>query len=149
MLGIDSANFGIIKSNLAVLPNFARALGAGVFRRLESPGDLISGAVWPTFYTGKSPGDHGVYHILQWDQDSMRLRRLSEDWFYCEPFWIELERAGLRATVVDTPVSFQSHLKDGIEVSNWGVHNPFCPYAANRPEMARDIRRRFGKHPMG
>src|SRR5713101_6168922 len=86
MLGIDSANFGIIKSNLSVLPNLARALGAGVFRRLESPGDLISGAVWPTFYTGKSPGDHGVYHILQWDQDSMRLRRLSEDWFYCEPF---------------------------------------------------------------
>jgi hypothetical protein len=40
MLGIDSANFGIIKSNLSVLPNFARALGAGVFRRLESPGDL-------------------------------------------------------------------------------------------------------------
>jgi len=149
MLGIDSANFGIIKSNLAVLPNFARALGAGVFRRLESPGDLISGAVWPTFYTGKSPGDHGVYHILQWDQDSMRLRRLSEDWFYCEPFWVELERAGLCATVVDTPVSFQSHLKQGIEVSNWGVHNPFCPFAVTRPEMERDIRRRFGKHPMG
>jgi len=26
MLGIDSANFGIIKSNLSVLPNFAHAL---------------------------------------------------------------------------------------------------------------------------
>ena len=57
MLGIDSANFGIIKSNLSVLPNFARALGAGVFRRLESPGDLISGAVWPTFYTPLPSGE--------------------------------------------------------------------------------------------
>jgi predicted AlkP superfamily phosphohydrolase/phosphomutase len=149
MIGIDSANFGIVRSNLSVLPNFARALGSGVFRPLESPGDLISGSVWPTFYTGKSPGDHGVYHILQWDLDAMRLRRLSEDWFYCEPFWIELERSGLSATVVDTPVSFPTHLKQGIEVSNWGVHNPFCPFATNRPGMARDIRHRFGKHPMG
>jgi len=57
MLGIDSANFGIIKSNLSVLPNFARALGAGVFRQLESPGDLIYGAVWLTFYTPLPSGE--------------------------------------------------------------------------------------------
>ncbi|HYL59324.1 MAG TPA: alkaline phosphatase family protein, partial [Candidatus Acidoferrales bacterium] len=86
MIGIDSANFAFIKSNLASLPHFANALGRGVFRPLESTGDLIAGSVWPTFYTGKLPGEHGVYHILQWDADSMQLRRLSEDWFYCEPF---------------------------------------------------------------
>ena len=149
MIGIDSANFGIVRSNLALLPNFARVLSRGVFRQLESSGDLISGSVWPSFYTGKPPGDHGVYHILQWDLQAMRLRRLDEDWFYCEPFWIELERAGLNATVVDVPISFPTHLKQGIEVSNWGVHNPFCPFATNQPGMARDIRHRFGKHPMG
>jgi predicted AlkP superfamily phosphohydrolase/phosphomutase len=149
MIGIDSANFGIVQSNLAVLPNFARVLKAGVFRPLESSGDLIAGSVWPSFYTGKAPGDHGVYHILQWDLEAMRLRRLAEEWFYCEPFWIELERAGLNATVVDAPVSFPTHLKQGIEVSNWGVHNPFCPFATNRAGMARDIKHRFGKHPMG
>ena len=149
MIGIDSANFGIVRSNLAFLPNFARALSRGVFRPLESSGDLISGSVWPSFYTGKSAGDHGMYHILQWDLEAMRLRRLSEDWFYCEPFWIELERAGVNPTVVDVPISFPTHLKQGIEVSNWGVHNPFCPFATNRPGLARDIKRRFGKHPMG
>jgi predicted AlkP superfamily phosphohydrolase/phosphomutase len=148
MIGIDSANFAFIKSNLASLPNFAGALGRGVFRPLESTGDLIAGSVWPTFYTGKLPGEHGVYHILQWDADSMQLRRLSEDWFYCEPFWKQLERGGLRATVVDVPISFPPHLEDGIEVTNWGVHNPFCPYATNRPGLDRDIRARFGKHPM-
>jgi predicted AlkP superfamily phosphohydrolase/phosphomutase len=149
MIGIDSANFGFVRSNLDILPNFARVLSRGVFRPLESSGDLISGSVWPSFYTGKSPGEHGVYHILQWDLQAMRLRRLSEDWFYCEPFWIELERAGLSATVVDVPIGFPTHLKQGIEVSNWGVHNPFCPFATNRPGMASDIKHRFGKHPMG
>ena len=148
MIGIDSANFAFIKSNLASLPNFAGALGRGVFRPLESTGDLIAGSVWPTFYTGKLPGEHGVYHILQWDAASMQLRRLSEDWFYCEPFWKQLERGGLRATVLDVPISFPPHLEEGLEVSNWGVHNPFCPYATNRPGLDRDIRARFGKHPM-
>ena len=119
MIGIDSANFGFARSNLDIHPNFARVLSRGVFRPLESSDDLISDSVWPSFHTGKSAGEHGVYHILQRDLQAMRLGRLSEDWFYCEPFWFELERAGLSAIVVDVAISFPTHPMQGIEVSNW------------------------------
>ncbi|HWN58766.1 MAG TPA: hypothetical protein VNO74_11735, partial [Methylomirabilota bacterium] len=51
MIGVDAAEFSFIKAHLAELPNFNRALGSGVTRRLKSTSALLNGSVWPTFYT--------------------------------------------------------------------------------------------------
>jgi len=40
-------------------------------------------------------------------------------------------------------------LEQGTEVLNWGSQECLGPFASNRPELAREVRRRFGKHPMG
>ena len=73
MIGFDAADVDYIRSQLPSLPNFRRAFDSGLSRRLRSPADLLPGSVWPTFYTARSPGEHGVYHIVQWDADAMRL----------------------------------------------------------------------------
>ena len=56
----------------------------------------------------------------------MRLRRLDENWFYREPFWIELERAGLDATVVDVPISFSTRRTKGSRYQT-GESTTLCP----------------------
>jgi hypothetical protein len=50
MIGVDAAEFSFVKAHLAELPNFNRALGSGVTRRLKSTSALLNGSVWPTFY---------------------------------------------------------------------------------------------------
>src|SRR5579862_4857540 len=96
MIGFDAADVDYIRSQLPSMPNFRRAFDSGVSRRLRSPADLLPGSVWPTFYTARSPGEHGVYHIVQWDADAMRLRRVYSELLACEPFWRKLDRRGLK-----------------------------------------------------
>ncbi len=149
MIGIDAAELSFIEASPSSFPNLRRALDRGPSRSLRSTANALAGSVWPTFYTGSPPGEHGVYHHLQWDAQAMRLRRVSADWLYCEPFWYELERRGLRVIALDVPMSFPSRLSRGIEVINWGSHDQLGPLTTRPRELESAIRRRFGSHPMG
>jgi len=149
MIGLDGATLPFIQSHLPSLPHLRRAVASGALRRLRSTADLLPGSVWPTFYTGTLPGEHGIYHHLQWDAGSMGLRRVTDDWLHCEPFWHELERRGLRVIAVDVPMTFPPRLGRGLEVVAWGSHDEMSPFATRPTALAGEIRRRFGKHPMG
>jgi predicted AlkP superfamily phosphohydrolase/phosphomutase len=148
MIGVDAAEFSFIKTHLAELPNFTRAFGKGVTRRLKSTSALLNGSVWPTFYTASNPQDHGIYHHLQWDPALMRLRRVTADWLPVEPFYAKLERRGLRVTALDVPASLRRYLDTGIEVTNFGCHDSLAEVESNQRNLARDIIDRFGTHPM-
>jgi predicted AlkP superfamily phosphohydrolase/phosphomutase len=150
MIGLDAADLDFIQANIASLPNLRRFLKSGITRKLSSTAGALTGSVWPTFNTGKTPGDHGIYHHLQWDSSRMQLRRVSEDWLYCEPFWYELERRGLRVVALDVPMTFRPRLSRGVEVITWGSHDELTPFATHPPELEQRIRAQFGAHhPMG
>lgn len=149
MIGLDAAELGFIEAHRASLPNLRRVTATGALRRLGSTAGVLPGSVWPTFATGSSPGAHGVYHHLQWDPHAMRIRRVAPDWLDWEPFWYALARRGLRVAAVDVPMTFPPRPRDGIEVVNWGSHDQLGPFAAAPRALARAIRRRFGRHPMG
>ncbi|MCI0411073.1 MAG: alkaline phosphatase family protein, partial [Acidobacteria bacterium] len=131
------------------MPAFRRILETGTLHQLGSTAGVFPGSVWPTFYSGTLPGEHGVYHHLQWDADAMQLRRVTEDWLYVEPFWYDLERRGLRVATIDVPMTFPSRLTRGAEIINWGSHDELGPFRAHPRHLATDIRARFGRHPMG
>lgn len=149
MLGIDAGDLAFIQSNIAQLPNFKRLFETGIVNSLKTTSELLTGSVWPTFYTGTNPGEHGIYHHLQWDPASMRIRRVTEDWLNCEPFWYELARQGAKVTVADVPMIFPSQLQTGIEVVNWGSHDQLGHFHSNNIDTTNLIRRQFGAHPMG
>lgn len=149
MLGFDAADFSYIAEHLSLLPNFRLALGCGILRHLDSPADLMAGSVWPTFYTASPPGEHGIHHLMQWDADTMRLKRVAADWLYCEPFWRELERRGHSVIALDVPMTFPPARCSGIEISSWGSHDQLTAFTAYPRELESEIRRRFGEHPMG
>jgi Type I phosphodiesterase / nucleotide pyrophosphatase len=80
MIGVDAGDVEYIEASAGSLPNLQRVLGSGARFNLDSTADVLTGSVWPTFYTGTIPGDHGVYHPIQWDPAAMRApgqRRLA------------------------------------------------------------------------
>ena len=79
----------------------------------------------------------------------MRLRRVTEDWLYAEPFWHELERRGFRVATVDVPMTLPSRLSWGMEIINWGSHDELGPFRTQPGSLKAEVRRRFGSHPMG
>ena len=149
MIGLDAAELSFIQRHLASLPRIGQALERGRLHRLRSTAGDLPGSVWPTFYTGTLPGAHGIYHHLQWDAEAMRIRRVSADWLYAEPFWYELERRGLSVAAIDVPMTFPSRLGRGTEIINWGSHDELGPFRTRPASLAAEVRRRFGRHPMG
>ena len=149
MIGVDAADIEFIEAAAGALPNLQRILGVGRRFDLDSTADVLTGSVWPTFYTGTMPGEHGVYHPIQWDPAAMRARRVSEEWLYCEPFWCDLERRGETVVAFDVPFAFPSRLQRGIEIDNWGTHEYLGSFSCNQAGIGRELRRRFGAHPMG
>jgi predicted AlkP superfamily phosphohydrolase/phosphomutase len=151
MIGLDAAELSFVREHAASLPVLARLLtGPGTSAKpLASTASRLAGSVWPTFYTGAGPGEHGIYHHLQWDAAAMRLRRVTDKWLWAEPFWYELERQGKSVIAVDVPMTFPSRLRRGVEVINWGSHDTLSATSARPEPIARQIRKRFGKHPMG
>jgi hypothetical protein len=148
MIGLDSMDIDCLSASLGSLPNLRALFEGGLLTRLSSPADAMSASVWPTFSTGQSPGDHGHYYPMQWDPNTMRLRRVSADWLGFEPWWYELGRRGVPVTTFDVQVLCTSATAPGIEVVNWGAQS-FDQFRCNIPDLALEIRRRFGDHPMG
>ncbi len=150
MIGLDAAELALIEAERASLPTLDRVLARGAVKRLVSTASALPGSVWPTFATGTLPGVHGVYHHLQWDPTSMRIRRVRRDWLPSEPFWYALERAGLEVAALDVPMTFPPRLARGVEILNWGSHDQLGAFAAHPRPLGDALRRRFGaRHPMG
>ena len=149
MIGLDAAELDFIQRHRPALPRIGEALERGRVRRLHSTAGDLPGSVWPTFYTGTLPGAHGIYHHLQWDSGAMLIRRVTDSWLYAEPFWYGLERRGRLVAAIDVPMTFPSRLIRGTEIINWGSHDELGPFRTRPNGLAREVRRRFGRHPMG
>lgn len=146
-IGLDGGESDFIRSWREALPTLARLLDQGAFQKTGAP-RALSGAVWPTFYSGRHPGEHGVYQHLVWDPQRMGLRRISSDWLDCRPFWKTLEEQGRRVIVLDVPYSFPGHLTRGIEITDWGTHGQTHPLASNNRDALAALRK-LGKSPIG
>ena len=149
MIGVDAASIEVIKANLVRLPNFGRVLEGAACCLLKSWGDIASGSVWPSFAAGKSPGEHGVYHHIQWNAASMRLQRVAADWLGYRPFWLDLAETKRKVCVVDVPMTFPALGEGSVEVVSWASHDQLVPFSCNRLEIERELQRRFSADPMG
>ena len=152
MLGLDAISLPFIRDNLGRLPTFARLLERSAVRSLQTPGTYMSASVWPTFSTGKPPGEHGQYFPFQWSARERRYRRLYDprwmDEFDCDPFWYRIARAGLPTIVFDIADLVHDERAPCLQISNWS-HQSSGAARTSDPRALRDIQRRFGRRPIG
>ena len=60
------------------MPVLVSLLESGTLRELETPAEYLAASVWPTFSTGKPPGEHGQYFPFQWSGKDRRYRRVAD-----------------------------------------------------------------------
>lgn len=131
------------------LPTFARLLREGLVGDCDSVDGFFVGATWPSLYTGCNPANHGMHSLVQ-------LKRGTYDFVRCypgetvqrEPFWDVLSRAGKRVAILDFPLSALSRNLNGIQSVEWGSHDANYGFCAAPAEFERDVRERFGLHPL-
>lgn len=147
MIGLDAGDREFLSAHAADLPNISALFAHGVEGKLET--EPMSGTLWPSFYTRGGPGDHGIYHHLQWDPARMRVRRADRSWLQTRPFWRTLGEQGVRVTAFDVPFVMRGEAPNVLEVMNWGAQDELDPFWSSDKRLQRRILRQYGLHPMG
>ena len=132
LIALDAAEPELVERWMAdgSLPNLRNLRRIGLYGRLASSAKWLTGSPWPTFFTGRSPADHGVYQFLQWRADEMQARRPTPDWLPVQPFWRDFGRDGRRAITLDIPQTYSPEPFDGIEITGWASHDTLAPPGA-------------------
>lgn len=150
MLGWDAVEGTLVRRLLEEdrLPNLGALRRAGMWGDLRTAPTGFLSMVWPTFFEGRSAGDHGWYFNKLWRAERMRLEYASPDWLPLRPFWMDLDR-GIRAAIVDVPFGavVPSDL-DGIFLNGWQCHDDFGSREHPRG-ILKELGRKVGKPVLG
>lgn len=148
-IGIDAMEKELLQDLIAAgrLPNLARLLERGRWTEVESAASIGSGSVWPTFFTGLTPNEHGQYWEWCWVPAEMDVRRYSGEGLV--PFWAKLVAEGYRVGVLDVPFAPLLGMEEGFEISEWGSHDVLSAKTEIAPTRARQIVSTARPHPYG
>lgn len=151
LVGLDAAdaNLTLRWAEAGHLPAISALLEAGQAVPIENPPGLYTGAVWPSFATGVPLGEHGRYFYRQFCPDSYRATRIQSSDLVHEPFWIPLSREGKRVAVVDVPKAPLSRRLNGVQVADWGTHDPEAAPASFPSDLLAAVVEQFGTDPVG
>lgn len=152
-LGLDAMDPDLVQqwSGAGILPTFRSLFERSTFGSTQNPPALFVGAVWPSFFTGVSPAKHGRYCYEQIVTGTYSVERFSSTKLKRPPFWTHLSSAGRRVVVVDVPKSPQAANLNGIQLRDWGTHDPDhgTSFQSWPPELAERIISRFGVDQVG
>jgi predicted AlkP superfamily phosphohydrolase/phosphomutase len=152
VIGLDSCDVGLVERWAAdgSLPNFAKLASASRRHALDTPLETLPGAIWPEINMGVAGATSGQFYIPnQIRAGEARSRAVAADdidpSFY---YWIQASRAGCRVAVIDAVQTVLSPELNGIQLLEWGNHDRTFDTASHPPELLREIRARYGDHPV-
>lgn len=146
-VGVDSADPDLIRTWAAAghLPTFRKLLDESLTAPVDPPVGSFVGSLWPSMTTAVNPGRHGVHSWEQlvpgtYDVDRFLAGRGNA----ATPFWVALARAGRRVALLDVPLAGRTPDFDGVEVLEWGGHDPEEGFRTQPAALAEEIRRIVG-----
>ena len=152
-LALDSADPPLIRQMVAQnkLPNIGRLMRSGLSGRVDVPGILGNGVIWPTLNMGVNAGRHGRYYFTQIVPGSYETCTFHEDWDLAHaPFWKYLSDADKRVLVIDAYKAPLVRGLKGLQVLDWATHG-FHPHNQPRslPEnLIKELEAKYGPDPV-
>jgi predicted AlkP superfamily phosphohydrolase/phosphomutase len=150
-IGVDAADKDLILewSDQGLLPTFRSLLERSAWALTKNPTGLYVGAIWPSFWTGLSPARHGRYCYSQLRTGSYDLYSVTPFDTQGEPFWDALGAAGRRVAILDVPKTRLSTSLNGIQIVDWGTHDPELGFHTSPESLAGEVAAVVGQHPVG
>jgi predicted AlkP superfamily phosphohydrolase/phosphomutase len=151
-IGLDSADPGLLQQwgKAGLLPSLQSLRQRSLKGTAILPPGLGSGAMWVSLFTGVSPARHGRYFGRQLDGGAYRVAAVAPGAVKQEPVWLAASRAGKRVAVVDVPLAPLAHKLRGIQIKDWGCHDPTFPGVRTcPPSLANEVVEQHGYDPVG
>jgi predicted AlkP superfamily phosphohydrolase/phosphomutase len=109
LIGMDGATFSILDPLMddGVMPFLKEFIASGARAELRSVIPPLTPPAWTSLVTGRSPGQHGIFDFFRKEApDSHHIRFMTSRDVGCETIWEMADRHGLRATVLNFPLTF-------------------------------------------
>jgi predicted AlkP superfamily phosphohydrolase/phosphomutase len=150
MIGLDAAEISLVERWMddGSMPRLRSLRDRGASSRLASTAGWLVGSPWPSFYTGLTPAEHGLYHYLLWRPEKMAAERPSPDWLPLRPFWRDIAHER-QVVAIDVPLTYAPGDFGGIEVCGWATHETLQAPCTMPPELMSRIVKEFGRPPLG
>lgn len=120
VIGLDGATFSVLDPLMqaGVMPRLRDFVESGVRAELKSIVPALTPPAWTSLMTGRTPGRHGVFDFFRKDSPrSQHIRFQTSADIGCETLWTLADRAGLRSTVLNFPLTFPVPRIDGYVVA--------------------------------
>jgi len=124
VVGIDGLDPGLLEEWREDLPTLSRLIETGSFGRLHSAYPPLSSPAWPTLFTGKQGGKHGVFGFTRERESGHTRVPVNYDDVTAESIWEAFDDAGVSIGVANVPLTYPpASLDNGYVVSGWPVPN--------------------------
>ena len=127
------------------LPAVASLVGRGAIGRLGGPEMLCEQAVWTTIFSGRSMGQHGYHYYRRLRPGTYELQTITGDDIDAPPFWIRFADGSRSCAIVDAPDRRPIAGIDGVQISDWAIHNAPFATEVHPPELEAVVRQAGGE----
>lgn len=119
VIGLDGATFDLIDPfrKEGRLPHIDSLLRDGVRATLRSTVPPNSAAAWPSFFTGKNPGKHGIYHFFNFRGDEYEPKIIDARDIQSQRIWDLMGEQGLRSMIINVPITYPPQEINGLMIS--------------------------------
>ena len=150
-LAMDAGDKFLIQKWAAdgTLKTFGSLLERGLVGNTMSLEGFFEGSTWPSFYTGVAPGRHGFHRLVQLKPGTYEFNACCTGEFITHPpFWSQLSKAGRKVAVLDIPLSSITEDLGGIQMVEWGSHDPVYGFSTWPKTLKKEVLVRFGRYPV-
>ncbi|MEW6273095.1 MAG: alkaline phosphatase family protein [Thermodesulfobacteriota bacterium] len=148
-IALDAASRDLVRTwcDEGLLPNLRALARAGASGPTVNAPAVYTGSLWPSVWTGTTPGRHGCYYCEQLEPGTYEIREFVGRNVEQEPFWNALSRAGRRVALLDVPKAAPCEDLNGVQVVDWGTHDADVPACSYPPALIEEIHARHGASP--
>jgi len=92
---------------------------SGALKQMEVTLPEISAVSWPSFMTGKNPGEHGIYGFTEFEENGYELHYTNFKDLKAPTFWDKLGEAKKQCIILNQPGTYPARPIPGIIVSGF------------------------------
>ncbi len=145
VIGLDGATFDLIKpwAEEGQLPTLAWLMREGSYGYLHSTIPPLSVPAWPSFFTGKNPGKHGMFRFIERVDGEYRWQVFSVANLRTPALWDALTAGGRRSGFFYVPGTYPARPLNGLMLSGFapGIDSD-CTYPA---DLKKELVTQFGR----
>lgn len=125
IFGIDGGSLPLIEQWIEELPTFKKIVTEGTYGSMQSTVPALTCPAWPSMFTGKNPGNLGIYDFLHLDSGKPQVVSSSD--YHSSSLWKIASEHGKTVGLLNVPMTYPPHEINGYMVCGLGTPETTCP----------------------